>query len=86
MKWNVEFTKSASKQVQALDNQVQIRIRNAIRDKLGINPEKHLVALTGNLRGFYKFRVGTYRLICHMEGSRLVVTVIKIAHRKEVYH
>lgn len=86
MTWTVEFTKAASKQVLALDTQIQIRIRDAIRNKLLKNPEIYLESLVGDKLGLCKFRVGDYRLLCRKDGERLIVTVVKIAHRREVYH
>ena len=86
MTWTVEFTKAASKQVLALDTQIQIRIRDAIRDKLLKNPEIHLESLVGDKLGLYKFRVGDYRILCSKDKNRLIITVVKIAHRREVYH
>jgi len=86
MTWKVEFTKASSKQVSSFDTQIQIKIRDAIRDKLSIDPEHHLKPLSGDKSGLYKFRVGDYRLLCVKDGNRLIITVIKIAHRREVYH
>lgn len=86
MTWNVEFTKQAKKQVLALEIAAQTRIRNAIRDKLSVNPDLHLIQLSGKLSNLYKFRVGVYRLLCAKDGKKLLIAIIKVAHRKEAYH
>lgn len=86
MNWTIEFTKDSSKQIQALDKQIQLRIRDAIIKKLTINPEIYLEQLVGDKKGFYKFRVGDYRLICSKEGKKLLIMVVKVKHRREVYH
>ena len=87
MTWIIEFTDTAAKQVLSLDVQIQIRIRDAIRDKLVKNPDIYLKSLSGDKSGLYKFRVGDYRLLCAKSGqNRFVITVVKVAHRSEVYH
>jgi len=43
-------------------------------------------ALHGSrLREFWKYRVGDYRLICKIEDDRLIVLVLRVGHRKEIY-
>jgi mRNA interferase RelE/StbE len=86
MTWIVEFTKEATRQALSLDVSIQKRIRDAIDTKLAVNPDFYLKPLVGDKAGFYKFRVGDYRLLCSKDGKRLVVTVVKLAHRREVYH
>ena len=43
------------------------------------------IPLVGEFVGYYKFRVGDYRLICSKEDDKLVVIVVEIGHRREVY-
>lgn len=42
-------------------------------------------ALTGAATGLWRYRVGDYRLVCRIEDRRVVVLVLAIAHRKDVY-
>lgn len=49
------------------------------------NPRIRGKALVGNLAGLWRYRVGDYRVICDIDGGRLVVSVIDVAHRREVY-
>ena len=37
------------------------------------------------MAGYWRYRVGAYRIICEIEDHRLVVVVIKIGHRREAY-
>ncbi len=39
----------------------------------------------GNLSEFWKYRVGDYRLICRIQDEKLIVVVVKVGHRREVY-
>ena len=80
------FTKKAKKDLEKLDHSIQKRIDIAIREKLEIDPQNHLIPLTGSFKGLLKFRVGDYRLICKKENGQLVVLVLTIQHRKEVYN
>ena len=42
-------------------------------------------ALTGNLAGVWRYRVGDYRILCDINDGRLVILVVDVAHRREVY-
>ena len=86
MDWKIEFTKKAQKQFNSLDNLVKLRIKKYILEKLTINPKLHLIPLLGDKSGFYKFRVGDYRLLCAKEDDKYIITVIKVKHGKEVYN
>lgn len=85
MSWKIEFTKTATKQIHNLDFLIQQRIKDAIAEKLLTNPDRYLVGLLGELSDLYKFRVGDYRLLCSKDGKKLIIHVIKVAHRKDVY-
>ena len=49
------------------------------------NPRQQGEALKGNLKSFWRYRVQDHRLICHIEDNTLVILVIRVQHRKEVY-
>jgi mRNA interferase RelE/StbE len=85
MTWQVVFTKKAQKQINQLDKPVQSRLKKSIIEKLIINPAAYLEPLLGDFGGYYKFRVGDYRLICSKEDDKLIVIIIELGHRKEVY-
>lgn len=59
------------------------RVAQAI-DRIAKNPDAG-IPLRGNLKGCYKYRVGPYRIIYQTFRSILVVTIIDIGHRKEIY-
>ena len=86
MDWKIEFTKKAQKQFNSLDNSVKLRIKKYILEKLTTNPKLYLIPLLGDKSGFYKFRVGDYRLLCAKEDDKYIITVIKVKHGKEVYN
>lgn len=85
MTWTVAFTPVAARQIAALPDDIRTRIRKAIEDKLQVEPKAHLLPLSGPLRGYGTFRVGPYRLICHRDDAVLLILVIKVDHRRDVY-
>ncbi len=85
MKTKIIFSKRAQKELEKMDLSTQKRIDEAVKEKLEKDSERHLVSLTGSLHALYKFRVGDYRLICKKEEEKLVVLVVTLQHRSEVY-
>ena len=85
MTWTVAFTPAAARQIAALPDDIRTRIRKAIEEKLLVEPKAHILPLSGPLRGYGKFRVGPYRLICHRDDAVLLILVIKVDHRRDVY-
>ena len=85
MNWKIILTSKAQKQINGLDKQDQSRIKKAILEKLMVNPDYFLEPLTGDFTGFFKFRVGDYRLICSKENEKLTIIIVEMGHRKEVY-
>ena len=85
MSWTVAFTPVAARQIAALPDDIRARIRKAIEHKLLVEPKAHLLPLSGPLRGYGKFRIGPYRLTCHRDDAVLLVLVVKVDHRRQVY-
>jgi len=86
--WTIEFTETALRQVEKLDPAIRRRIIKFLRERLGKldNPRSIGQALQGERLGeFWKYRVGDYRLIAKIEDDRLVILVLKVGHRREVY-
>lgn len=69
-----------------MDNSEQILIQKYI-DKLETsdNPKAFAKPLAANLKGLHSYRIGDYRLLCHIDDNKLVIVAVKIAHRREVY-
>ena len=87
MAWAVELAESAANALDKLDPTTQQRIWRFLRGRLSAtdNPRQSGKALTGRYAGLWRYRVGDYRLVCRLEDARLVVVVVKIGHRSEVY-
>lgn len=84
--WKVSFTYEADKALAKLDKPIRERIRKLARDLETIsNPRLRGEPLVGNLSEFWKYRVGDYRLICRIQDDKLLVLVVKIGHRSNIY-
>lgn len=87
MAWQIEFTPDAEKQLSKIDRQSSKRIVSFLRERIATseNPRSLGKALKGVLREFWRYRVGDHRIICRIEDDRLLVLVVRVAHRREVY-
>ncbi len=84
--YTVSLSRQAEKSLAALlQSQPKMgqRVAAAI-DRLAENPENG-VPLRGELKGCWKYRVGSYRIIYQIVRKRLIVTIIDIGYRREVY-
>jgi mRNA interferase RelE/StbE len=85
--WAVEFDDRARRELRKLDPKIQQEIFCYLRERVAgsSDPRQFGKALRMNLAGLWRYRVGDYGLICRLEQERLVVLVVKVAHRREVY-
>lgn len=82
-KYEVSILPSAQKEITKLPKQVQIKILKALVS-LSVNPRPNgCTKLVGT--DSWRFRVGEYRIIYSIEDNVLLIEVIRVAHRKEVY-
>jgi mRNA interferase RelE/StbE len=80
--YGIVFSDSAVKQLRKLDKDVQQRIISAL-ERIRIKPESYVKKLVGE-PGF-RLRVGDYRVIIDIDHGDLLILVIKIGHRKDIY-
>jgi mRNA interferase RelE/StbE len=85
--WTVEFDDRARRELRKLDLKIQHDILRYLRERVtgSTDPRQFGKPLRMNLAGLWRYRVGDYRLICRIEEHRLVVLVLKVGHRREVY-
>ena len=82
----IEYTPKAGKQFSKLDKLVQSRIKKYMSEIATLDdPRSRGKALTSNLAGLWRYRVGDYRILCHIHDDKLVITVIELAHRSTIY-
>ncbi len=88
MAWQIEFDPDAVKDLKKLDRAVQARIIDFLKTRLAPmdNPRAIGEALAGNKLGnYWKYRVGDWRIICDLQDGRIVVRVLRVGNRREVY-
>lgn len=83
MTWTIQFTRSAARSARKLDPEVRRRVRAAL-ERLTEDPERGK-PLQLTLRGLRSFRTGDYRIVYRVLEDRIVVLVVAIGHRREVY-
>ena len=88
MAWSVEFDGAAKKELSKLDKPISKRIIKFLRERVAErdNPRSIGDSLEGSkLGGFWRYRVGGYRLICDIQDEVLCVLVVRVAKRGSVY-
>ena len=85
--WMIRYLKSTQKDAQQLDPQIRKRIKEFMEQRVAKleNPRRLGEPLKGQLADLWRYRVGSYRIICELRDQELVVIVIRIGHRKNVY-
>jgi len=88
MAYSVELSETAGRELSRLDAQHRRRILRFLQQRVAKldDPPSIGEALHGSRFGeFWKYRVGDYRLICKIEDDRLIVLVLRVGHRREIY-
>lgn len=85
--WQVIYDDHAKKQLLKLDRKAQSDILRYMRERIATdeNPRRFGKALHSDLKGLWRYRVHDYRIVCRIEDDRIIVTVINVDHRKDVY-
>lgn len=85
--WRVQIDDRAARDIRKLDSEVQRRILSFLRKRVATeaDPRRLGQPLTGPKTGLWRYRVGSYRLICRIEDARVVVLLLTVGHRREVY-
>lgn len=87
MNYKVEFTKNAVKQLKKMNKHTSLLIIGWIRKNLEgcTNPYQHGKGLTANLSGQWRYRVGDYRILAKIEEDKIVILILNIGHRRDIY-
>ncbi len=84
MSYNIEFTRSAARELHALERAIQLRIATHIDSLAGQPFPPGSKKLQGE-PGVYRIRAGDYRILYRVDGKRVTVLILKIGHRRDVY-
>lgn len=88
MKYKVEFTEKSLRQLKKMDKHTASLILGWIRKNLEgcENPRQHGKGLTADKSGQWRYRVGDYRLLAEIEDDRIVILILSVGHRRDVYN
>jgi len=87
MRWSYSFDERALRELQKLDRQVQRNILAYLDKRIAVpeDPRRFGKPLRAGLAGLWRYRVRDYRLICQIKDQCLLVLVVSVGHRKDVY-
>lgn len=88
MGYEIEFDPDALKDLKKLDRSVQQRLVGFLKLRLATLEDPRTIgeALAGaKLGSYWKYRVGDWRIICDIIDARIVVRVLRVGNRREVY-
>lgn len=87
MTYEVETTPAFDKAFKKLDGYTQRMLKAwIVKNLVGCgDPRIHGKALTANLAGRWRYRIGDYRMICLIQDDKLVILALTIGHRRDVY-
>lgn len=87
MKYTVEYTKRAIKQLKKLDKQTSALLLGWIEKNLVDcdNPRQFGKGFTANRKGEWRYRIGDYRLVADIQDDKIVILILNIGHRRDIY-
>ena len=87
MKYHIVFSERAKKQLKKLDKHISTLIVGWLEKNIEgcINPRIQGKGLVGNKSGQWRYRIGDYRVICEILDNEVIVLVLEVGHRREIY-
>ena len=87
MNYKVEFTKNAKKALKKIDKKDSAKILIWMKKNLENceNPRQYGKPLKGTLSELWRYRVGNYRILADINDDKILISVVDVGHRKEIY-
>ena len=87
MVWKIEFERQALKELKSLGRPASMRVLKTLETRIAQLPDPRELGdpLVGEWSGYWRYRIGDYRVIARFYDEVMVVSVVKIGHRREVY-
>ena len=87
MRWTYSFDERAVKELKKLGRQAQREILKYLDERIATeeDPRRFGKALRGELAGLWRYRGGDYRMICSLKEGQMLVLVLRVGHRRDVY-
>lgn len=85
--WRVDFDPDAARELRKLGGSVRGEILKYLRERIATthDPRRFGKALLGDLNGLWRYRVGDFRIVADIRDNEILVLVVAVAHRREVY-
>lgn len=87
MKYRIVFTDKAKKQLKKLDKYTASLIIGWLEKNVegSENPRLHGKGLIENRAGQWRYRIGNYRVICEIKDDEIIVLILDVGHRRNIY-
>ena len=88
MPWTIKYTESAQRQLKRLDKTIALRVLDYMDERVSVltDPRGAGMNLVGpKLGSYWRYRVGDVRVICDIQDQAVLILMIEIGHRREVY-
>ena len=86
MAYEVVYTATALKQLRKLDPPQSRRILDFMDEIAGLpDPRSCGKGLVGDRSGFWRYRVGDYRVLCDLDDNHLRILALEVGHRSQIY-
>jgi mRNA interferase RelE/StbE len=87
LSWKILIEKQAEKQIKKLDPFTRSKIINYIKNRIATSEDPRSLGkpLTGNLSGYWRYRIEDYRILCTINDYTITISIVRVAHRKDVY-
>jgi mRNA interferase RelE/StbE len=85
--WRIEFHPEAAKELRKLDRKAAARIVRTLETRIAPldDPRTLGAPLKGEHQGYWRWRIGDYRVIARIEDQRITILIVRVAHRREAY-
>ncbi|MDO4762703.1 MAG: type II toxin-antitoxin system RelE/ParE family toxin [Corynebacterium sp.] len=84
--WSINFTPRAAKSFRKLDKPVQKQISKFLREVAALeDPRVRGKGLIGDKSGLWRWRVGDYRVVASFHEAVVIVNVVDVGHRRDIY-
>ncbi len=87
MAWIIKFSETAIKQLKKIDIAASKRIMKYLRDRL-MNQDDPTVfgkPLLHDKSGLWRYHIDNYRMICEIKNDEVIILVLRVGHRKDIY-
>lgn len=83
--YRVVWEDKAIDDLSDLPDKISTQIYNKVEKYLALEPRNLGAPLSGNYSGYYRYRMGDYRIIYEINDDEIVIYVVRVGHRKEIY-